>query len=91
LSYLNNKLKNKIVKVIKNSKIDGQSLPWAKSIVNDRGKVHQVQCAICLKIEGKERLLVPKFNRLFKHASRLKAKVPNCGVEIGSFYFNLKT
>ncbi len=52
--------------------------------------MHQVQCVICLKIEGKERLLVPKLNKLFKHASRLKAKVPNRGVEVGSFYFNPK-
>jgi len=59
--------------------------PWAKCITNDRGKVHQVRCAICLKIEGKERLLVPKLNMLFKHASRLKAKVLNHGVEVGCF------
>jgi hypothetical protein len=89
LSCLNNKFKKRDCEG--NKQFQDR---WAKSIVDDRGKVHQVQCAICLKIEGKERLLVPKLNKLFKHASRFKAKVPNrgveVGVEVGFFYFNPK-
>jgi hypothetical protein len=62
-------------------------LPLAKSILDDIGNEHQVQCAICSKIEGKEKLLVLKLDSLFMHASRQKAKVPSRGVEVGSFYF----
>ncbi len=62
-------------------------LPLAKSIVNDIGNVHQVQCAICSKVEGKEKLLVLKLINLLMHASKHKAKVLSCGVEVGSFYF----
>jgi hypothetical protein len=29
-------------------------LPWAKSIVNETGNVHKVQCVICMKNEEKE-------------------------------------
>jgi hypothetical protein len=62
-------------------------LPLAKSILDDIGNEHQVQCAICSIVEGKEKLLVFKLDSLFMHASRQKAKVPSRGVEVGSFYF----
>jgi NAD-dependent SIR2 family protein deacetylase len=40
----------------------------AKLVVDAHGKVHQVKCTICTKIEGKEKLLAPKLNSLWKHS-----------------------
>jgi hypothetical protein len=59
--------------------------------VDDIGNVHQVQCAICSKVKGKEKLLVLKLDSLLTYVGRHKAKVPNCGVEVGSFYFYPKS
>ncbi len=42
------------------------------------------------KVEGKEKLLVPKFDNMLKHAHRHKNKVFNVGVKVGSFDFNPK-
>jgi hypothetical protein len=36
------------------------------------GKVHHVKCKICSKIEGKEKLLAPKFDNLWKHGGMNK-------------------
>jgi hypothetical protein len=66
-------------------------LPSIESIVDDIGNVHQVQCAICSKVEGKEKLLVFKLDSLLTHANRHKTKVPSHGVEVGSFYFYPKS
>jgi hypothetical protein len=65
-------------------------LPSARLIVNDISNVHQIQCAICSKVEGKEKLLVLKLDNLLTHATRHKAEVPSCGVEVGSFISILK-
>jgi hypothetical protein len=59
-------------------------LPWTKNM-------HQVQCAICTKVKGKENLLVLKLDSLFKHVGMCKAKVSKARVEFGSFYFDLKS
>jgi hypothetical protein len=42
-------------------------LPWAKSMVGANGKVHQIKCKVYNKIEGCDKLLVPKLNSLWKH------------------------
>jgi hypothetical protein len=68
----------------------GSAFSLGKSIVNDTCGMHQVQCAICLKVEGKEKLLVLKLVSLLKHASRRKAKVPSHNVEVGFFIWILK-
>jgi hypothetical protein len=61
------------------------------NIVDEISNVHKVQCAICTKVKGKEKLFMPKLNNLFKHARRHEAKVSNLKVTIVSFYFNLKS
>jgi hypothetical protein len=50
-------------------------LPWVEFVIDTIGNVHQIQCAICSKVEGKPKLLVPKLDNLLKHVGRLKAKV----------------
>jgi len=41
----------------------GSAFSLGKFIVDDTCGVHQVQCAICLKVEGKEKLLVFKLEK----------------------------
>ncbi len=53
--------------------------------------MYKVQCAICMKVEKKEKLLVFKLDSLLKHASRCKTKVSKLGVTTGPFYFNFKS
>jgi hypothetical protein len=60
------------------------------AIVDDICNVHHALCAICLKVEGKEKLLVLKLVSLLKHASKRKAKVPSHSVEVGFFIWILK-
>lgn len=48
-------------------------LPWAESVLSEDGLVTHVQCKICTKVSGKDKLLVPKFDSLCKHAGRKKA------------------
>jgi len=61
------------------------------NIVDETENVHKVQCAICMKIKGKEKLFMLKFDNLLKHTGRHETKVSNLRVAIGSFYFNLKS
>jgi len=60
------------------------------TIVDDTDNVHHVWCAICLKVEAKEKLLILKLVSLLKHASRHKAKVPSHNVEVGLFILIIK-
>lgn len=46
-------------------------LPWAKFFVDVNGKVHQVRCKVCNKIEQKEKILAPKLDSLSKHGGSL--------------------
>lgn len=62
-------------------------LPWAESVVNADGKIRQVHCKICTEVEGKEKLLVPKLEFLWKHCGRRKATNSFGKVESGQYYF----
>lgn len=64
--------------------------PWVESIIDYKGNVHKVHYAIYWKVEGKEKLLIPKLNNLLKHVGCRKTKVVGLGVEVGAFYFNSK-
>ncbi len=39
-------------------------LPWAKNVVNESGKVHEVRCKLCTYVEGKHNLLQLKLDSL---------------------------
>jgi hypothetical protein len=45
----------------------GTKLPWAESIMGVDGKITQVKCKMCIIIEGRNKLLVPKLDLLWKH------------------------
>ncbi len=38
-----------------------------KFVVDLNGKVNMTMCYVCLKIEGRNELLIPKFNNLSTH------------------------
>jgi len=42
-------------------------------VVDAHGKVHKVKCKVCTKIDGKEKLLAPKLDNLWKHNGKRKA------------------
>ena len=62
-------------------------LSWAESVIGADGKVSQVRCRICTAVEGREKLLIPKIDSLWKHAGRRRALVNVEKVKKGNFYF----
>jgi len=63
--------------------------PWAKLILGLDGKVHQVRCKICSKIEGIEKKLSLKLDSLWKHDNRKQALIAILNVyKVGEFYMN---
>jgi hypothetical protein len=62
-------------------------LPWVESVIVTICNVHQIQCAICSKMEGKPKLLVLKLDNLLRHVGHLKAKVTSLRVEVGFLFF----
>jgi hypothetical protein len=62
--------------------------PWAEIVVGEDGMVAQVWCKICNNIEGKPKLLAPKFDTLKKHVERHKATIHSSDIVIeGYFYY----
>jgi hypothetical protein len=58
-------------------------------VVDAHGKVHQVRCKVCTKIKGKEKLLAPKLDNLWKHNGRRKALGTISKVfKVGEYYMN---
>jgi len=45
----------------------GTKLPWTESIMGVDGKITQVKCKMCIIIEGRNKLLVPKLDLFWKH------------------------
>ena len=62
-------------------------LPWAESVLGANGSVAQVKCQICSDVEGREKLLVPKIDGLWKHAGIRRALANFGNVRKGDFYF----
>ena len=62
-------------------------LPWVESVFGEDGKIRQVHCKICFDVEGRDKLLVPKLDSLYKHCSRRKAKTSFGKVVAGKHYF----
>jgi hypothetical protein len=45
-------------------------LPWAKNVVGCDGKLSMIYYKVCNEIDGREKLLVLRFNNLWKHVGR---------------------
>ncbi len=58
-------------------------LPWAKVVVGCNGKLNMVCCKICNEIDGREKLLVLKFDNLEKHVRRKISKVARLMYVVG--------
>jgi hypothetical protein len=63
-------------------------LPWAKSMFDEKGQVHQVRSMVCTFVEGKENLLALKLDSLLKHQGYCEAEVYVPMVDVGNFHFN---
>lgn len=50
-------------------------LPWAKSMVEHNKKFNMVCYKVFGKVDGIQKLLIPKFDSLQKHSSRQKCKI----------------
>jgi hypothetical protein len=65
-------------------------LQWAESVLGNDGRVHQVCCLVCTKIEGRDKLLTPKLDSLWKHGGCRRAHTDIPGVEKkGEYYIAL--
>jgi len=62
-------------------------LPWAESVLGEDGRIRQVRCKICSDVEGRDKLLVPKLDSLWKHCGRRKATTSFGKVKAGDYYF----
>jgi hypothetical protein len=62
-------------------------LPWVESILDEKGDIHYVGCKICTFVEGKQKLLTPKFSNLLKHRGHKKAKVSMFDIDVSTFYY----
>jgi hypothetical protein len=71
-------------------KINGLCFPWVEYVVDYKGNVHKVCCAICSKVESKEKLFILKLNNLLKHVGCHKGKVVSLAVEVSVLNFNGK-
>ncbi len=64
-------------------------LPQVEFVVGVDGKVHQVKCKVCSKIQGKEELLALKLDSLWKHCGRRKTLTNVRGVcKVSEYYMN---
>jgi hypothetical protein len=58
-------------------------------MVDVNGKMHQVRCKVCNKIEGIEKLLAPKLDSLWKHGSRKEILIGIWRIyKFGEYYMN---
>jgi hypothetical protein len=45
-------------------------LLWVESVLGNDGRMHQVRCLVCTKIERRDKLFTPKLDSLWKHDGR---------------------
>jgi hypothetical protein len=62
-------------------------LPWTEAVMGTDGRITQVQCKIYSNIEGREKLLVPKIDSLYKPDGRRKVLVDMGKVRRGEHYY----
>jgi hypothetical protein len=61
-------------------------LPWVESSLGRDGRVTQVRCKVCSEVEGREKLLAPKIDLLWKHVGRRRALTSIGTVKKGDHY-----
>lgn len=63
-------------------------LSWTEVVVGCDGKLMMVQCKVCSEIEGREKLLVPKFDSLQKRVEKQKCKIVCLGCVVGQYFMS---
>jgi hypothetical protein len=48
-------------------------LPWVELSIRKDGTLHIVKCRICIEVDGKDKLLVSKWDSFCKHVGHKKA------------------
>jgi hypothetical protein len=56
-------------------------LPWTCLSLGSKGNLHATKCKICSVVERKNKLFVPKWNYICKHAKHMKAN-KNIGTSV---------
>ncbi len=64
------------------------NLPWVEVVVGCNGKLNMVCCKICKEFDGREKLLVLKFDSLQKHVGWRKCKVTCLRVIVGQYFMS---
>jgi hypothetical protein len=64
-------------------------LPWAKSMVEHNKKFNMVCYKVSGKVDGIQKLLIPKFDSLQKHSSRQKCKITHPWFGVGQYFIFL--
>jgi hypothetical protein len=65
-------------------------LPWPKFVIGKDGLVSFIRWIVYSKVEGKEKLLIPKIDYLLKYLGRKEAIFVMLGVKVEEFYGNKK-
>jgi hypothetical protein len=65
-------------------------LPWPKFVIGEDGLVSFIRWIVYSKVEGKEKLLIPKFDSLLEHLRRREAIFVMLGVKVEEIYGNKK-
>ncbi len=65
-------------------------MPWPEFSIGEDGLVSFIMWIVYSKVEGKEKLLIPKFDFLLKHLGRREAIFVMLGVKVEEFYGNKK-
>jgi hypothetical protein len=63
---------------------------WLQFVVGVNSKVHKVKWKVCSKIEGDNKILVPKLSSLWKHVGWRKTIITTIGVIVTREYYFLK-
>jgi len=69
----------------------GCQIPMGSTCYREDDNLHHVRCKICIDVEHRENLLVPKLDGLHKHNGKRKCKCAKLGQIIGEYYTNFYT
>ncbi len=58
-------------------------LPWVEDVVRCNGKLNMVHCKVYNEIDGREKLLIFKFDNLQKHVGRQKCNIACHRFDVG--------
>jgi hypothetical protein len=56
--------------------------------MGEDGRMHHVWCKICISVEWRDKLLVPKLDGFYKHSGRRKCKHAIPRLKVVEYYIN---